>query len=89
MFTYLKEFSFLLLQYCMSYPSLHLLNFIPPQVTDKEAFFRCHQLAKREGLLVGGSAGLNVEAALRIANEAEVRLSWATRCCTSTGRCQL
>jgi len=38
------------------------------KVSDQEAFSRCHQLARTEGLMVGGSAGLNTEAALRIAN---------------------
>lgn len=41
------------------------------EVTDVQAFSRCHELAKREGLLVGGSAGLNVEAAIRFANSAK------------------
>lgn len=38
------------------------------QVTDEEAFKTCHQLAKNEGLMVGGSAGLNTFAALHLAN---------------------
>lgn len=41
------------------------------EVTDVQAFSRCHELAKREGLLVGGSAGLNVEAAISLANSAK------------------
>merc|ERR1712080_217499 len=41
------------------------------QVTDQQAFTRCHQLARTEGLMVGGTAGLNVEAAIRIANSVE------------------
>lgn len=43
------------------------------QVSDPEAFQTCHELAKKEGLLVGGSAGLNTFAALKIANETEVK----------------
>jgi len=41
------------------------------QVSDQQSFSRCHQLARTEGLMVGGSAGLNTEAAIRIANNAE------------------
>ncbi len=42
------------------------------QVTDQEAFSTCHRLARTEGLMVGGSAGLNCFAALKLANECEV-----------------
>lgn len=41
------------------------------KVSDQQAFSRCHQLARTEGLMVGGSAGLNTEAAIRIANTVE------------------
>jgi cystathionine beta-synthase len=37
------------------------------EVTDEESFTTCHALASREGLLVGGSAGMNVCAALKLA----------------------
>ena len=39
---------------------------------DEDAFHTCHELARREGLLVGGSAGLNTWAAVQIANNLEV-----------------
>lgn len=39
-------------------------------LTDNEAFTMCHKLAGREGILAGGSAGLNVAAAVKLANEA-------------------
>ena len=42
------------------------------QVSDEESFRTCHELARKEGLMVGGSAGLNSFAALKIANEIEV-----------------
>ena len=42
------------------------------QVKDEDAFHICHQLARKEGLMVGGSAGLNTWAALQIANQLEV-----------------
>ena len=38
------------------------------KVTDEEAISTCHQLSKHEGLLVGGSSGVNVFAAKCIAN---------------------
>jgi len=37
-------------------------------VTDEEAFSMCHRLAQEEGLFVGGSAGLNIHAAVSIGN---------------------
>ena len=40
------------------------------QVGDDEAFSMCHTLARTEGLMVGGSAGLNVHAALKVAEAA-------------------
>lgn len=41
------------------------------QVSDKEAFDMCHRLAQVEGLFVGGSSGLNVHAAVVLANSVE------------------
>jgi cysteine synthase len=38
------------------------------KVTDEEAVATCHQLAREEGLLVGGSSGVNVFAAKLVAN---------------------
>jgi len=40
------------------------------RVTDQEAFQTCYDLARKEGLCVGGSSGMNVAAAVKIANEA-------------------
>lgn len=37
------------------------------RVSDEESFAMCHRLIREEGLLVGGSAGTNVVAALRLA----------------------
>ena len=42
------------------------------QVKDEDAFHICHELARKEGLMVGGSAGLNTWAAIQIANQLEV-----------------
>lgn len=39
--------------------------------TDNEAFSMCHRLAREEGLAVGGSAGLNVHAALKLASQVD------------------
>ena len=41
------------------------------QVRDEDAFATCHELAKKEGLMVGGSAGLNTFAAIQLANQLE------------------
>jgi len=41
------------------------------QVEDDQAFAMCHHLARTEGLMVGGSAGLNVHAAVRVAEAAK------------------
>jgi len=41
------------------------------QVKDEDAFQTCHELARKEGLMVGGSAGLNTWAAIHIANQLE------------------
>ena len=40
-------------------------------VDDHEAFQMCYRLARNEGILVGGSSGLNICAALKIANASE------------------
>ena len=39
-------------------------------ISDDESFSTCHLLAQTEGILVGGSAGMNVCAALKIAEAA-------------------
>eukprot|EP00092_Neocalanus_flemingeri_P007978 GFUD01008608.1.p1 GENE.GFUD01008608.1~~GFUD01008608.1.p1 ORF type:complete len:344 (-),score=99.87 GFUD01008608.1:92-1123(-) len=41
------------------------------QVSDEQSFQTCHQLARREGLMVGGSAGMNTWAAIQLANQLE------------------
>jgi cystathionine beta-synthase len=41
------------------------------QVSDRDAIECCHQLALDEGLLVGGSSGLNVYAARQVAAKSE------------------
>eukprot|EP00467_Chlorarachnion_reptans_P013006 CAMPEP_0114513844 /NCGR_PEP_ID=MMETSP0109-20121206/15814_1 /TAXON_ID=29199 /ORGANISM="Chlorarachnion reptans, Strain CCCM449" /LENGTH=405 /DNA_ID=CAMNT_0001693799 /DNA_START=273 /DNA_END=1490 /DNA_ORIENTATION=- len=40
------------------------------RVSDSDAFKMCHTLAQTEGVMAGGSGGLNVFAAIKIANEA-------------------
>ena len=42
------------------------------RVKDEDAFKMCHELARKEGLMVGGSAGLNTFAAIELANKIEV-----------------
>ncbi|MEZ4267047.1 MAG: cysteine synthase family protein [Myxococcota bacterium] len=42
------------------------------RVSDAESFAMCHRLIREEGLLVGGSAGTNVVAALRLAARGEL-----------------
>jgi len=49
--------------------------------TDNEAFTTCHRLAREEGLSVGGSAGLNVHAALNIAKESKTPAVIVTLLC--------
>lgn len=44
------------------------------RVSDAESFAMCHRLARREGLLVGGSCGMAAQAALQVAGEDESRL---------------
>ncbi|KAL3149143.1 hypothetical protein ABBQ32_001978 [Trebouxia sp. C0010 RCD-2024] len=41
------------------------------QVTDKQSFTMCRRLAQKEGMLVGGSAGLNLHAAVEISKTAK------------------
>lgn len=41
------------------------------RVSDTEAFSMAHLLAQSEGMMVGGSAGLNVFAAIKLANTLE------------------
>ena len=59
------------------------------QVTDEQSFQTCHQLARKEGLMVGGSAGLNTWAAIQVANQLEVQKSFKFRnktdCINPTG----
>ncbi len=42
------------------------------RVSDREAFLMCRRLAREEGLLVGGSAGMAIVAALRVARDLPV-----------------
>jgi cysteine synthase len=51
------------------------------QVEDADAFAMCRQLASTEGILVGGSAGLNVFAAARLAQEMEEPCTIVTILC--------
>jgi len=51
------------------------------QVTDEEAFRMCHRLAQKEGMLVGGSAGMNVHAAVTLANSLDARATIVTVLC--------
>lgn len=51
------------------------------QVTDNEAFTMCQKLARQEGLLVGGSAGLNVHAAVELANSMDTPCTIVTILC--------
>eukprot|EP00040_Diaphanoeca_grandis_P010804 m.55338 g.55338 ORF g.55338 m.55338 type:complete len:410 (-) comp22058_c1_seq1:253-1482(-) len=50
-------------------------------VTDKDAFYMCKRLARSEGIFVGGSAGLNVHAAVELANAAEGPVTVVTILC--------
>jgi cysteine synthase len=51
------------------------------QVHDENAFAMCKELASSEGLLVGGSAGLNAFAAIRLAQEVEEPCTIVTILC--------
>jgi len=50
-------------------------------VTDEEAFQMCHRLARTEGLFVGGSSGLNVHAAVTLANSLDEPATIVTILC--------
>jgi len=51
------------------------------QVTDADAFSMCKELACSEGILVGGSAGLNAYAAIRLAEQMEQPCTIVTILC--------
>lgn len=51
------------------------------QVTDADAFSMCKELACSEGILVGGSAGLNAFAAIRLAEQMEEPCTIVTILC--------
>jgi cysteine synthase len=53
------------------------------RVNDKDAFRMCRALAQKEGMLVGGSAGLNVHAAIEFANAATEPCTIVTLLCDS------
>lgn len=53
------------------------------KVSDEEAVSTCHQLLKNEGLLVGGSSGLNVFAAKLIADRLDKKSVVVTILCDS------
>ena len=50
-------------------------------VTDCDAFKMCYKLAKTEGIFVGGSAGLNVHAAVELAKTVEGPATIVTLLC--------
>lgn len=52
-------------------------------VTDQDAFRMCHRMCREEGVLAGGSAGLNVCAAVEIANRASEPCTIVTILCDS------
>jgi len=62
---------------CMKFD---LVDSVVP-VTDKDAFAMCKKLAQREGIFVGGSAGLNVHAAVELANKVEGPATIVTLLC--------
>ena len=53
------------------------------KVSDEQAISACHQLVNHEGLLVGGSSGLNVFAAKQIANRLDRKHVVVTVLCDS------
>ena len=55
------------------------------RVSDREAFHIARELARKEGILAGGSTGVNVAAALRIARRSQPGDLIVTICC-DTGR---
>eukprot|EP01052_Picozoa_sp_SAG31_P019065 SAG31_NODE_1376_length_8593_cov_23.146927_5_plen_91_part_00 len=40
------------------------------KITDDESFSTCHALAQSQGIMIGGSAGMNVCAAIKVAEAA-------------------
>ena len=52
-------------------------------VTDRDAFAMCHRIAQTSGLLVGGSSGVNVHAAVELANAATEPCTIVTLLCDS------
>ncbi|MCA9699227.1 MAG: pyridoxal-phosphate dependent enzyme, partial [Myxococcales bacterium] len=56
------------------------------RVSDEDSFATARALAAEEGLLVGGSAGTNVAAALRVAGRGDLRGPVVTVLCDSWDR---
>ena len=56
-----------------SVPGAYDRNYIDwaVKVNDLESFSMCHRLAAKEGISVGGSAGLNVFGALKLAEDVD------------------
>jgi cysteine synthase len=52
-------------------------------VSDQQAFDMCHRLCQTEGVLAGGSAGMNLHAAIEIANRATEPCTVVTVLCDS------
>jgi len=52
-------------------------------VTDQQAFDMCHRLCQTEGVLAGGSAGMNLHAAIEVANRATEPCTVVTVLCDS------
>ena len=50
------------------------------QIDDKSSFETCYKLTKLEGLMVGGSSGLNVAAALKFASTLDGPANIVTVC---------
>ena len=57
-----------------------IINAVIP-VNDTDAFTMCKRLARTEGIFVGGSAGLNVHAAVELANRVERPATIVTLLC--------
>ena len=58
-------------------------------ITDEESFSTCHALAQTQGILVGGSAGMNVCAAIKIAEAAPEGSVVVTILCDNGVKCVL